>query len=141
MTVTAEFNLLTLLGVEDIPPPEVETKYCPRCKQTKPITAYHKHCGQADGLQSRCIECRKRENNNASTIIRKRMNVQRVPLGTPCDLCGRTDFPLQFDHCHKTEKHRGWLCRPCNAGLGQLGDDIPGLERAIDYLRQTESIP
>ena len=132
-------NILTNLGLEDIKS-NVPTKYCPRCQTTKPITEYHKHCGQADGLQSRCIECRIRESSNASTTIRKKMNIEPVPLGTPCDLCGRTDFPLQFDHDHDTEVHRGWLCRPCNAGLGQLGDNIPGLERAINYLKKTEIV-
>jgi len=133
-------NILVNLGLEDTST-DVPMKYCPRCQTTKPCTEFHKHAGQADGFQSRCIECRKREDNNASTTIRNRMKIAPVPLGTPCDLCGRTDFPLQFDHCHKTEKHRGWLCRPCNAGIGQLGDDIPGLERAINYLKRTETVP
>ena len=134
-------NILVNLGLERDTSNDVPMKYCPRCQKSKPVTEYHKHSGQADGLQSRCIECRKREDNNASTTIRNRMRIAPVPLGTPCDLYGRTDFPLQFDHCHKTEKHRGWLCRPCNAGIGQLGDDIAGLERAINYLKRTETVP
>ncbi len=55
-----------------------------------------------------------------------------------CGLCGREDPKLMVDHCHDTNKIRGLLCRSCNTGLGSLGDDIPGLERAIMYLKGFE---
>lgn len=40
------------------------------------------------------------------------------------------------DHCHTTGKVRGILCNPCNVGIGQLGDDLGRLERAVTYLRK-----
>ena len=60
-----------------------------------------------------------------------------------CALCSKT-FPgfkqnqLHIDHCHETNKVRGLLCMQCNVGLGMLGDNIEGLERALDYLRRTK---
>lgn len=39
------------------------------------------------------------------------------------------------DHCHETGKVRGILCPGCNLGLGKLGDNVEGLQRALDYLR------
>lgn len=39
-----------------------------------------------------------------------------------------------IDHCHDTGKVRGILCSGCNTGIGQLGDNIEGLKRALYYL-------
>lgn len=41
---------------------------------------------------------------------------------------------LYVDHCHETGDVRGLLCNGCNAGLGMLGDNVYGLQRAIKYL-------
>jgi hypothetical protein len=66
---------------------------------------------------------------------------QKTPeLGTPCDCCGKTDEKLQWDHCHVTHEHRGWLCHNCNTGLGKLGDNIEGVLRALDYLGRVNKL-
>lgn len=39
------------------------------------------------------------------------------------------------DHDHATGKVRGILCSHCNLGLGLFGEEISGLQRAIDYLK------
>lgn len=39
------------------------------------------------------------------------------------------------DHCHSTGKVRGLLCHACNRALGNFGDSIESLERAILYLK------
>jgi hypothetical protein len=59
--------------------------------------------------------------------------------GGGCAVCG-TRFPggnstnFHVDHCHKTGRVRGLLCRKCNHALG-LVDDDPELLRALaDYL-------
>ena len=58
--------------------------------------------------------------------------------GGNCAICFK---PLEIlnrraniDHCHQTGKVRGILCTGCNTGLGHLGDNIEGLERAVYYL-------
>lgn len=42
---------------------------------------------------------------------------------------------MNIDHCHETNKVRGIICSGCNTGLGHLGDNIAGLQRAIAYLQ------
>lgn len=58
-----------------------------------------------------------------------------------CALC---EEPLKLgtksvhvDHCHETGKVRGVLCARCNLGIGRFGDNIRGLERAIEYLKRS----
>ncbi len=53
-----------------------------------------------------------------------------------CDCCGRKPRKLVVDHDHKTGIVRGLLCQGCNPAIGKLGDDVAGLQRAIDYLQR-----
>lgn len=43
---------------------------------------------------------------------------------------------LAIDHCHKTDKIRGLLCRSCNLMLGNARDSIEILQSAIKYLQK-----
>ena len=51
-----------------------------------------------------------------------------------CPICQRQKKRLVNDHCHRTGLSRGRLCSTCNAALGMYHDDVPTLQRAIDYL-------
>ena len=55
-----------------------------------------------------------------------------------CKICSvhQAELPynLAVDHCHKTGKVRGLLCKPCNSGIGLLKDDPILLEKAREYL-------
>jgi|SRR5271166_5267358 len=54
-----------------------------------------------------------------------------------CALCTKEiESKWDIDHNHKTGKVRGLLHAGCNRGLGQLGDCIEELQKAIDYLRR-----
>ena len=67
-----------------------------------------------------------------------RYNLAKIhsrPVDSKCMCCGRID-KLNLDHCHNTEKLRGWVCENCNVGIGHLGDNIEGLERALQYLKK-----
>jgi hypothetical protein len=58
--------------------------------------------------------------------------------GGVCAVCGKVnpdDSSLAVDHCHETGKIRGLLCSKCNSGIGMLGDNIEGLQAALDYLK------
>lgn len=52
-----------------------------------------------------------------------------------CACCGERSA-VDVDYCHDTGRVRGLLCRSCNVGLGQLGDTVEGLRRAIAYLEK-----
>ena len=32
--------------------------------------------------------------------------------------------------------NRGWLCDHCNLAIGLLGDDVKGVTKALDYLKE-----
>lgn len=70
--------------------------------------------------------------------------------GGVCGCCGRSPeqnvkdpkgMPrrLGVDHDHETGAIRGILCHACNASIGQLGDTLDGLRRAVAYLERSQS--
>ena len=60
---------------------------------------------------------------------------QRMSTSDKCEVCAATT-ELCYDHDHGTMMFRGVLCRACNRSIGQLGDSIEGLEKALNYLRK-----
>jgi hypothetical protein len=62
----------------------------------------------------------------------------REPKNNALDRYGRPRM-LAVDHDHDTGALRGLLCHSCNVGIGQLGDSISGLMRAVAYLERAAS--
>lgn len=59
-----------------------------------------------------------------------------------CAICFHTcstGSRLSVDHCHNTLENRGLLCKSCNVGIGNFGDDVVNLRAAIDYLENVGS--
>jgi len=103
-------------------------KKCACCKILKENTDFGKDNQKADGLYPDCKECR-------SKNVKLRNEYRKsYPKPDRCDNCGK-DEKLSVDHDHETDEFRGWLCSPCNHGIGKLGDNIEGLERSILYLK------
>jgi len=50
-----------------------------------------------------------------------------------CAICG-TQEDLHIDHCHTTNRIRGYLCSYHNKAIGLLQEDITLFHMAIDYL-------
>ena len=126
----------------DLPIPEAKDgKTCIKCNVKKPLD----HFGPASGANYLRPECRKC--TTKLNTIRKELREEygSPPDGYDCPLCGRTELEVGskggragafvIDHCHKTDKFRGWLCHNCNRAIGLFNDDVEMLKRAIDYLR------
>ncbi len=118
-------------------------KKCSDCKVVKPRDEMVKNKGTKDGMSNMCRPCM---NERASRRDRLTQNCKRHGItpevyqamweahGGLCALCGRQPIK-HIDHDHRTGKVRGLLCMMCNTGLGKLGDDEAGLERALAYVR------
>lgn len=64
----------------------------------------------------------------------RRSLIAGSPRPEVCEVCGATDVQIDFDHCHKTDKFRGWLCAPCNHTLGNVKDRPETLRALAVYL-------
>jgi len=112
------------------------TIVCPKCNQAKPESEYYLYENiRQNGSMRKCKPCYNAYNNLKRSLKKENPYPHKDPV---CACCGTraTTEVLALDHDHDTGAFRGYLCRNCNTGLGALGDDIKGLERAMDYLRK-----
>jgi hypothetical protein len=61
-----------------------------------------------------------------------------------CPLCKKImtekgQHSMCLDHCHKTNKLRGLICKKCNIGLGMFDDNWRTIQRAALYMQTFES--
>lgn len=56
-----------------------------------------------------------------------------------CEICKKS-CKIQKDHCHKTGKQRGKICRNCNLALGLMLDNPKTLRIAATYLEKHRGI-
>lgn len=87
--------------------------------------------------------------NNPTKLREQNRRAVRKYLGRPeplrpmpayCECCGGLPTAgrgMHCDHDHITGKWRGWLCHPCNLGIGQFDDSITRLYAAIAYLNRS----
>ena len=119
---------------------EGHRKTCATCKEEFYIPE-----GQ-HRTQAYCPSCR----SNHVKVRRKLKEAYPVPEDHRCDCCGKSAdeltihygktgqpvSPWRMDHCHETERFRGWVCMNCNVGLGRFYDDVGLLEKAIAYIQK-----
>lgn len=154
------FSLMKRKYVKKAP----KNKMCSTCKKILPRKEFYPHRRMSQGLQSNCRACSRSWHRNRPEYIRAKnaLYKKRYPdyhrnwqrkyrMGiTPeqvtemifsqenmCLGCQRVfDGSLRehVDHCHKTGKIRGLLCRVCNVTIGLLGDNPNTLRRLADYI-------
>ena len=106
-------------------------KECIVCGEDKFREEFSIHTGHKDNRDGRCRAC-KREQVQVRNAIRK----GAPPKPDACECCGGKERVIVLDHDHETAKFRGWICHLCNSGIGSLGDNIEGLEKAMTYMRK-----
>jgi len=120
---------------------KTEYKKCNTCEKFLPSYEFGTGSG-GNYLRHDCKVCTKIHNDTADRL---KKTSPGVPKDHRCPICGRNEEEVKrdsssktnvwnFDHDHKRKKFRGWLCRKCNLGLGNMNDDIKIFEAAIKYL-------
>lgn len=71
---------------------------------------------------------------------RRKERMAGRPRPNCCELCG-TKGTVVFDHCHRTQRFRGWLCQRCNRVLGSVKEDAGLLRSLIAYLERHRNEP
>jgi len=140
------------------------TKICSQCNVERDISFYYKTKRKSGTYyQPMCKLCNKERYNKGryeytkrireekGPIYRKQVNNslakrygisadefnRRMSIAETCEICGiKPNKQLSYDHDHETGKFRGLLCNKCNMALGQLGDNVDGLKKAIKYLER-----
>ena len=126
---------------------------CIKCGEWKPLDQFYKQGyqnknGEKDGREHKvyntCSTCFNLVTQQGRNCFKEKYGctkgsaegkrIREDKIGTPCACCGVPMDRPQFDHCHTTNKYRGWLCYNCNVGIGKLGDDLSGLMNAFAYL-------
>lgn len=116
------------------------------------------HCNQEHEQSTRQIknDCKSRQCatfkphnwtgfNREDAIIRRQYGISMQEFDAllefqngGCAICNKPITELRrrmnIDHDHDTNQVRGILCSGCNTGLGQLGDSVEGLKKALSYL-------
>ena len=142
------------------------TKKCTVCGKFLPKDLFYKRVASEDGKAYRCKPCdreagtayrkrhKERDRKNRRDETRRRKyglseegynNILSSQDGK-CSICSQTvthgwsknhdKHRACIDHCHETGVVRGILCSMCNKGIGLLGDNVGGLEKALAYLKR-----
>lgn len=128
------------------------SKTCSMCREDLPLDSFHKAPKSALGVHTYCKPCRseyRRKKYDPVAVKRHGLKTKYgltledyeemlEAQGGGCLICGSKggERGLAVDHSHETGKVRGLLCLNCNAGIGNLRDDVELLKKAIKYLER-----
>jgi len=123
-------------------------KKCSKCNINKKLNEFRGNSSGTDAFDKdgyrlrrpECVECCKIavKGKYIATKKAKEQGISyKAPEGTLCAICN-SNKELVFDHCHLTNKFRGYTCNSCNKSLGCFGDNIDGLLKVINYLLKFE---
>ena len=120
----------------------VESKQCSKCNKVLPIDNFG--VGINFGKARLRHECKKCANYLSKIRTYLRKSYGNPPIDYRCPICAKSEKELfdgnskqgswVVDHCHITDKFKGWLCHKCNRTLGGFDDDPEMVKRAYEYL-------
>ena len=133
-------------------------KRCPKCNKTKPLSEFYKNRTAKDGHTYKCKLCilewhkkhdktPKRKQSRRNNDLKKRYGItldehllMYILQNGRCDICREATAydEIKTDHCHKTGKLRGLLCRRCNFFLAVL-DNEEFIIESKNYLEKHRS--
>ena len=126
----------------NIPPGRTECSVCNTVKENSEFSFYknrHTDNGYRLMVNTNCRSCAQLSSKERSAIKKKFKDIKPPEFGQPCECCGKlVTRNWQLDHCHDTGEFRGWLCKQCNTGLGNLGDNLQSLSLAVEYLQRAK---
>jgi hypothetical protein len=135
---------------------DIGEKTCPTCKISYPRTSefFNKDKNRKFGLGFYCRDCtrehsKKYKGKRDTRLMRlygiteQEFNDMLVEQDYCCACCDKhmseSEKTMNVDHDHNVtgpEGIRGILCWSCNVGIGHLGDEIDGVEKALEYLKR-----
>lgn len=135
-------------------------RICTRCHEYKPWVKFNI---KSDGLNGHNSQCKKCQNKYEKKCYKEYGNEKKrdekyclfpgqfeamvESQDGKCKICGvelvlkgQQHNSVNVDHCEKTMKVRGLLCRRCNLWLGACKENVCALARAIIYLNNEGEI-
>ena len=77
----------------------------------------------------------KNSNWKGGKTLSYRRNHPPRPKAERCEICGSMGR-ICFDHDHKTEEFRGWICDRCNVALGMANENPEILVAIAEYIKK-----
>lgn len=109
---------------------------CSRCSENLPTSLFQRDSAKHSGFAAYCRICAKfKKLKSRYGLNREEAELMAEIQDETCAICEK-EAQLVLDHCHKTLKPRGFLCSPCNKGLGFFRDQAANLRRAAEYLEK-----
>ena len=131
---------------------DIPTRKCIDCELcSEDLTLFAQSRTAKYGRRNLCYPCYTKRNKENSKLkdwktdhqtkkrygINRETYLQRMASSSCCQICGSVK-ELCYDHDHVTMSFRGVLCRSCNRSIGQLGDNVEGLTKALAYLTKEQ---
>ena len=156
--------MIKMKNIDNIPE---GTCVCSICKVEKPNTEFpyyanqfynkgkdHPWTGKRKRVNTNCKQCGSIKAKERAAIRKQFQHLKPPAYGERCECCKKPVYESkekiptgvdgtwvwQLDHDHETGQFRGWLCKQCNTGLGNLGDDLESLLRAVQYLGKQDNL-
>jgi len=111
------------------------SKSCKDCGIEQPLDNFDPQYFRSDGsksLRHTCKTCRRHQQKVVRSLLK-----ENGPPPDICECCGNVSSDLLnivVDHCHITDKFRGWLCNSCNLASGHLKDSPETIMKLYKYM-------